>query len=96
MAGLPYLAAQLPGIGGRLRQSADDFRVDEIPAYQPAGEGEHVLAAIEKRELTTFEAIDRLAAALGVDPAGVGSAGMKDRHAVTRQQLSLPPPCTPG
>ncbi len=95
MAGLPYLTAKLPGTGGRIRQRPEDFRVTEIPAYEAAGEGSHVLAWIEKRELTTFEAIDRLAAALGVDPGGIGSAGMKDRHAVTRQQLSLPPPCTP-
>jgi tRNA pseudouridine13 synthase len=95
MAELPYLTAALPGIGGRIREVAEDFRVDEIPAYGPAGEGSHVLATIEKRGLTTFDAVARLAAALGVDPAGVGTAGLKDKHAVTRQQVSLPPPCTP-
>jgi tRNA pseudouridine13 synthase len=39
--------------------------------------------------------VRRLAAALGVAQDDIGSAGLKDRHAVTRQQLSLPPPITP-
>jgi tRNA pseudouridine13 synthase len=50
---------------------------------------------IEKRGLTTPMAAERLAAAAGVPVRDVGWAGMKDRHAVTRQWLSLPPPATP-
>jgi len=92
---LPYLTAALPGIGGRIRQRDEDFRVEEIPAYLPSGDGSHVIAWVEKRGLDTMEAIARLAAAVGVDADDVGSAGLKDRHAVTRQQLSFPPPCSP-
>ncbi|MGE5181819.1 MAG: tRNA pseudouridine(13) synthase TruD [Acidobacteriota bacterium] len=92
---LPYLTADLPGIGGILRASDDDFFVDEEPAYAPSGAGDHVLARIEKRGLATPQAIERLARALGVAPRDVGVAGMKDRHAVTRQWISLPPPVTP-
>jgi tRNA pseudouridine13 synthase len=39
--------------------------------------------------------VRRLAAALGIDERDVGTAGLKDRRAVTRQQISLPPPVTP-
>jgi tRNA pseudouridine13 synthase len=92
---LPYLTADLPGIGGALRGSPEDFRVEELPAYDPAGEGDHVFAWIEKRDLTTPAAVDALARALGVKAQDIGWAGMKDRHAVTFQWLSLPPPCTP-
>jgi tRNA pseudouridine13 synthase len=92
---LPYLTSDLPGTGGALRASPEDFRVEEIPAYEPAGEGDHVFVWIEKRELTTPAAVDGLARALGVRSPDVGWAGMKDRHAVTFQWLSLPPPCTP-
>src|SRR5207247_7598143 len=60
-----------------------------------AGHGEHVFVRIEKRGLTTAMAVERLARALGVAARDVGVAGMKDRHAVTRQWLSLPPPVTP-
>jgi tRNA pseudouridine13 synthase len=86
----PLVTAALPGIGGRLRVRLDDFDVEEIPAYEPGGEGEHVWVWIEKRDLTTPMAAARLAAAAGVPERDVGWAGMKDRRAVTRQWLSLP------
>jgi tRNA pseudouridine13 synthase len=92
---LPLLTAALPGTGGRLRVSPDDFRVVERPAYEPSGDGDHVFVTIEKRDLTTFEAVKRIAAAVDVRASDIGTAGMKDRHAVTVQRLSLPPPCSP-
>jgi tRNA pseudouridine13 synthase len=90
-----YFTADLPGTGGELRSDPADFEVEEIPAYAPTGEGSHVFAWIEKRGLTTFQAMRALAGAVGVHERDVGSAGMKDRHAVTRQFLSFPPPVTP-
>jgi tRNA pseudouridine13 synthase len=92
---LPYLTADLPGIGGVLRTTPEDFFVDEEPAYPAKGEGEHVFVKIEKRGLTTQMAVERIAKALAVKARDIGVAGMKDRHAVTRQWLSLPPPTQP-
>lgn len=89
---LPYLTVDLPGIGGALRTTPEDFFVDEEPAYLPSGEGEHVFAKFEKRGLTTSMAVERIAKALNVKDRDIGVAGMKDRHAVTRQWISLPPP----
>ena len=91
----PYFTADLPGTGGTLRADPSDFEVEEIPAYPPAGEGSHVFAWIEKRGVTTIQAVRALAGAVGVRDRDVGAAGMKDRHAVTRQFLSFPPPVTP-
>jgi tRNA pseudouridine13 synthase len=92
---LPYLTQGLPGIGGVLRAQPEDFVVDEVPAYPPSGAGDPVFVRIEKRGLNTAQAVERIARALDVNPRDVGVAGMKDRHAVTRQWLSLPPPVTP-
>jgi tRNA pseudouridine13 synthase len=92
---LPYLTSALPGTQGALRTVPEDFVVDEVPAYPPSGAGDHVFVRIEKRGLTTAQAVQRIARALGVNERDVGVAGMKDRHAVTRQWLSLPPPVTP-
>jgi tRNA pseudouridine13 synthase len=92
---LPYLTADLPGIGGVLRSTHEDFYVDEEPAYPAKGEGDHVFVRFEKRGLTTMVAVERIAQALGVKVRDIGVAGMKDRHAVTRQWISLPPPITP-
>jgi tRNA pseudouridine13 synthase len=94
-APLPFLTAALPGIGGMLRARPEDFVVEEIAAYPPSGEGTHVFVWIEKRGVTTDAAAAALARAAGVEPRDVGWAGMKDRHAVTRQWLSLPAPVTP-
>ncbi len=87
---LPHLTADLPGIPGRIRATDEDFVVDEAPAYAPSGAGEHLYLHFEKRGLTTPEAIRRICRALGVEPRAAGYAGLKDRHAVTRQWMSVP------
>jgi tRNA pseudouridine13 synthase len=73
----------------RFVSSPATFLVEEIPAYLPAGEGEHAYLWIEKQNLTTMDVVSRLARVLGIDPRDVGYAGMKDRHATTRQWLSV-------
>jgi tRNA pseudouridine13 synthase len=73
----------------RFIANPETFLVEEVPAYLPAGAGEHVYLWIEKQNLTTIEAACRLARSLGVSDRDVGYAGMKDRHATTRQWLSL-------
>jgi tRNA pseudouridine13 synthase len=84
------MTAELPR--AVIRATPDDFFVDELPAYGPSGEGEHVLVHLEKRSLTTDLAVARLARVLDVDPRRAGWAGMKDKHAVTRQWVSLAVP----
>ncbi|MBI3847853.1 MAG: tRNA pseudouridine(13) synthase TruD [Planctomycetes bacterium] len=84
-----YLTSDIPGIGGVLKAEIEDFVVEEVPLYEPCGSGEHVYFQIEKRDLSTFEAIGRVARALGVRPHEIGSAGLKDSRAVARQTLSV-------
>lgn len=78
-----------PVLGGRLRASAEDFRVDEIAGFEPSGAGEHLLLTVRKRGMTTPQAARRIAAWAGVAEMGVGYAGLKDRHAVTTQRFSV-------
>ena len=85
----PYLTSQVPGIGGAIKESPDDFQVEEIPSYLPCGSGEHCYLTIEKRGITTLEAISRIAAALKVPEREIGYAGMKDAVGVTRQTISI-------
>jgi tRNA pseudouridine13 synthase len=84
------LTAALPGTGGLIKTVPEDFVVEELPAYQPSGEGPHTFLYVEKKSLTTDEAVQRLCRALGVARDDAGSAGSKDRQAVTRQWISLP------
>src|SRR5687767_14514385 len=86
---LPHLTEDFPGIGGVIKERPEDFTVTEIPLYEPSGQGEHVYCEIQKVGLTTFEAINRIAAALNVHQKAIGYAGMKDAQAVTRQILSI-------
>ena len=86
---LSYITSELPGIGGRIKQRPEDFLVEETPLYEPSGEGEHLYLFIEKQGLTTSDAIRRIAKAFRVSRREIGYAGLKDKHAVTRQHVSL-------
>jgi tRNA pseudouridine13 synthase len=77
---------------GRIKQRPEDFVVEEIPAYPPSGQGEHVFVRFTKTDVTTPDAVRAIARALGCDPREAGFAGMKDRRAVTTQTISLHPP----
>lgn len=84
---------QLPkdfGVGGRIGAEPEDFCVDEVPLYPTRGEGQHYFVRLEKRGLTTDRLIQAVARAAGVRPPDIGSAGMKDKHAITTQWLSVP------
>jgi tRNA pseudouridine13 synthase len=85
-----YLTADLPGIGGVIKETPEDFLVAEIPLYQPSGEGDHTYAEIEKRGVTTLDAIRRLSRSLDIPERDIGYAGMKDARGITRQTLSFP------
>lgn len=86
---LPAVSAHLPGTGGVLRASVDDFLVEEVPSYLPSGAGMHAYALIEKRELTTKDVVSALVE-IGVPRGAVGFAGQKDKRAVARQWMSVP------
>lgn len=73
-----------------MRSRPEDFVVVEQPLYAPSGTGKHTFVYVEKRGRTTEQLAGDLARAAGVAPREVGYAGRKDRHAVTRQWLSLP------
>lgn len=72
-----------------IRQDAEDFRVDELDAFAPSGQGEHLLLTIEKRGMNTAFVARLLAQWAGVDERAVGYAGLKDRHALTTQRFSV-------
>ena len=53
------ITRELPGVGGVLKVSPEDFVVEEVPAYAPTGAGDHVFVTIEKRDLSTPDAVRR-------------------------------------
>lgn len=82
-------AAGAPLVAGRLRASPEDFQVVEDLGFGPSGDGDHLMVRLRKRGANTEWVARRLATILGVSPAKVSYAGLKDRHAVTEQSFSV-------
>lgn len=72
-----------------MRSTPEDFQVDELPSFEPFGEGEHLLLTIRKRGQNTAYVAKQLAHWAGIAEMGVSYAGLKDRHAVTMQRFSV-------
>ncbi len=86
----PPRITSLPALGGALGPEPEHFVVEEVPLYEPSGAGDHWYAKLRKRGLTTNDLVNWVAREAQVRPRDIGYAGMKDKHAVTTQWLSLP------
>jgi tRNA pseudouridine13 synthase len=91
MTDLPALplAYGAPVLRALMRSVPEDFQVDELPAFEASGEGEHLLLDIRKRGANTVAVARQLAQWAGVPEMGVSYAGQKDRHALTTQRFSV-------
>lgn len=76
--------------GGVIRTEPADFEVEELAAYEPCGEGRFHYLWIEKEGISGPRLARLLADRLGCGRGDVRMAGMKDRHAITRQWVSVP------
>lgn len=88
---LPY-AYGLPTLEGTMKAVPDDFIVSEQLGFELTGEGEHLFLLIEKRGISTDELVKALAQSLQRPTRDISYAGLKDKHAVTRQWLCLHAP----
>lgn len=87
---LPYISADLPALGGRIKESPEHFIVEEIPLYEAAGDGPHLYLTLKRQGLTTRQVVDQLAGRYDQPAGAIGYAGLKDKEAVTIQTFSLP------
>ncbi|WP_337881422.1 tRNA pseudouridine(13) synthase TruD [Rheinheimera sp.] len=87
----PYLYGKPKG-QALLRVQPDDFVVEETLSFTPTGAGEHLLLFIEKIGQNTQFVAKQLADIVGCKARQVSYAGLKDRHAVTRQWFCVPFP----
>ena len=88
-APLPLLTADIDGIGGAIKTIPADFVVEEIPQYEFSGEGTHVYAFVQKKNMSTQDMMNLVARHVGVRTLDVGYAGRKDARAITRQWISV-------
>lgn len=71
------------------KQTPRDFVVEEIPLYEFSGTGEHLVLHVRKKSLSTPEMISAITKYLGIKSKEIGYAGLKDKHAMTKQYISL-------
>ncbi len=77
-------------ISFRFAQNSKDFVVSEIPLYSWSGEGEHLILQIRKKNQTTWEMVNSIAKVLNIDSRNIGYGGLKDKHGLTIQYISIP------
>ncbi len=85
---IPYLTEEQEGIGGKIRDRPEDFMVEEVALYEPSGHGNHLYVNLTKRNQTTRDVQRELARLFNLRPQNIGSAGLKDKDAVTTQTFS--------
>ena len=73
----------------RFKQTARDFVVEEIPLYEFSGDGEHLVMFVRKKNISTMEMVGIFARYLGIKNRDIGYAGLKDKHAMTKQYISI-------
>lgn len=66
--------------------------MEEIPLYEPSGDGPHLYLTLRRSGLTTRQVVDELARRFGLLAGAIGYAGLKDKEAVTTQTFSLESP----
>ena len=75
----------------KLKQLPTDFIVQEIPDYTMSPQkDQHTIFLLQKQEVDTFDAIRRIAQRLHISLFEIGYAGLKDKHALARQYVSIP------
>lgn len=88
LSSLAYLCGK-PTAKGKIKAKPEHFKVIENLGYEFAGSGEHLMVSIRKTGENTSFVANELAKACGVKSKDVSWAGLKDRHAVTEQWLSV-------
>jgi len=93
--GIDCYVSDADGIGGQLRASPADFRVEEIEAFDSEpldsdpGAYPHVLLRATLRRWDTNDFASSLSDRLGISRERVDWAGTKDKHAVTTQLFTV-------
>jgi len=105
LLGIDVYATETMGIGGVIRQSVDDFVVEEVlvdgsrAKIEKAAESQvlgaslsrqhYLLCVLVKRNWDTFIAIKNIAKQLGISQKQISIAGIKDAKAVTAQHITI-------
>ncbi len=103
--GLKTYVTKTPGIGGIIRETVDDFSVQEVlldgsvasieervgnkPLGATAHQQKYLFCALVKRNWDTLSAVLRIAKELGINQSRIQIAGIKDARAATAQHITI-------
>jgi len=87
--GLCWYANDAPGIGGRLRDSPEEFVVEECESPPPLTGGPYLICRLTKRNWEQSKAVRAISDRLGISHRRISFAGTKDRRAVTTQLIAI-------
>ncbi len=73
----------------RVKERPEDFFVRELRKLRFTERGRYAYFLLRKRNMTTLDALRRVADVLEVDVGRIGYAGFKDRRALTEQFVSV-------
>ncbi len=105
MLGIEVYATKTEGVGGVIRESVEDFVVEEVlvDGSKASKDGEapksilgstlqnqrFLLCVLVKRNWDTFVAVKNIAKQLSIDQSRVQFAGIKDAKAITAQHITI-------
>ncbi len=70
-------------------KNSRDFIVEEVPLYEFSQNGEHLVLKIRKKDMTTWQLVQKISEITGSKTRDIGYAGLKDKDGVTTQYISL-------
>jgi tRNA pseudouridine13 synthase len=73
----------------KLKQQPEDFQVEELTDVVPQGQGPFALYRLEKRGWSTPDALQAIRRRWQLDLGRLSYGGLKDRHALTVQYLTI-------
>jgi tRNA pseudouridine13 synthase len=73
----------------KLKQSPEDFQVEEVTDVTPGAEGSFAFYRLQKSGWATPDALQAIRRRWRLRPHQVGYGGLKDRHALTSQFLTI-------
>jgi tRNA pseudouridine13 synthase len=73
----------------KLKRQPEDFRVEELPLVEGTDHGRFGFYRLTKRGVGTLEAIETIRRRWNLSGRQISYGGMKDRHAVTIQYLTI-------
>ena len=74
----------------KLKSCPEDFIVDEVNCFTPDPGGRFFVYELEKRSLSTLEALGIIARHADIRAHDLSASGLKDKHGLTRQLFSSP------